>query len=120
MLHRSVVSSEGGGVAEQPDGIGLAEALEQLRVELAAAQKAAAETDVQFPVETLTVELKVAVTKTKDGKAGFRVPFVGAEIGASAGVDRERLQTVTLVLGAPVDREGRPLKVARASSEPKG
>ena len=107
-------------MAEQPDGIGLAEALEQLRAELAAAQKAAAESNVQFPIETLTVELKVAVMRTKDGKAGFRVPFVGAEIGGSAGVDRERLQTVTLVLGAPVDRQGQPVKVTRASSEPKG
>src|SRR4051812_9142947 len=58
----SVVSSERGrGVPEQPDGIGLAEALEQLRAELAAAHTKAADSNVQFPIETLTVELKVAV-----------------------------------------------------------
>jgi hypothetical protein len=106
-------------MAEQPEGIGLADALEALRAELASAQAAAAGTDVQFPIESLTVELKVGVTKKADGRAGFRVPFVGAELGVSAGYDRETLQTVTLVLGEPIDREGRPVKVARASSERK-
>jgi Trypsin-co-occurring domain 2 len=103
-------------MVEEPEGIGLADALEALRAELASAQAAAAAKDVQFPIETLTVEMKVGVTKKADGKAGFRVPFVGAELGASAGYDRETLQTVTLVLGEPVDREGRPVKVARAST----
>jgi hypothetical protein len=114
-----VEPEEGAAMAEQPDGIGLAEALEALRAELASAQAEAAGKDVQFPVETLTVELKVGVTKTKDGKVGFRVPMVGAELGGSVGYDRETVQTVTLVLGAPVDREGRPRKVARSSEQRK-
>jgi hypothetical protein len=107
-------------MAEQPAGIGLAEALEVLRAELASAQEEAAGKDVQFPIETLTVELRVGVTKQSGGKAGFRVPFLGAELGASAGYDRETLQTVTLVLGEPVDSEGRPVKVARRTGERKG
>jgi Trypsin-co-occurring domain 2 len=104
---------------EQPDGIGLSEALEMLRAELAAAQAKAAGKDVQFPIETLTVELKVGVTKSKAGKVGFTVPFIGAELGGSAGRDRETVQTVTLVLGSPVDRAGRQVKVSSSTDEEK-
>jgi hypothetical protein len=103
-----------------PDGIGLAEVLEQLRAELASAQATAAGKDIRFPIETLTVELKVGVTKTAEGKAGFRVPVIGAELGGSAGMGRDTLQTVTLVLGAPIDRDGVPVKVSGSSDERKG
>lgn len=101
------------------EGIDLAEALEVLRAQLASAQVEAAEKDVQFPIETLTVELQVGVTRSADGKAGFKVPLIGAELGASAGFGRETVQTVTLVLGAPVDRDGRPVRVASSTSKPK-
>jgi Trypsin-co-occurring domain 2 len=116
-LHQS--AREEPPMVEEVDGIGLADALESLRSELASAHTKAAGTDIQFPIETLTVELKVGVTRSAEGKAGFRVPFVGAELGGSAGYDRETLQTVTLVMGTPVDREGRPVKVAQASEERK-
>src|SRR5262245_16414843 len=106
-------------MADKADGIGLADALESLREELASAQAKAAGADVQFPIETLTVELKVGVTWSAEGKAGFRVPFVGAELGGGTGWNRETLQTVTLVLGAPLDREGRPVRVAQASEQRK-
>lgn len=102
---------------ETPEGVGLDDVLEGLRAELASAQAKAAGADLQFPIETLTVELKVGVTWSGQGKAGFRVPLFGAELGASTGVDRETLQTVTLVLGAPVDRDGRPVKVASVTKE---
>jgi hypothetical protein len=39
----------GARMPEQPEGIGLADALEALRAELAAAQAAGARKDVQFP-----------------------------------------------------------------------
>jgi hypothetical protein len=99
---------------------GLDEALEVLRGELESAWKKAAGRELQFPIETLTVELKVGVTRSADGKAGFKVPLVGAELGASAGYGRETMQTITLVLASPVDREGRPLKVAASTHELKG
>ena len=102
------------------DGIGLAQVLEDLRAELELARGKAAGTDVQFPVETVTVELKVGVTRSKEGRTGFRVPLVGAELGGSAGIDRDTLQTVTLVLGAPVDRFGDRVKVASASDKLRG
>jgi hypothetical protein len=105
---------------ESSDGIGLDEALEALRAELASARAKAADQDLQFPIDSLTIELKVGVTRSKQGKAGFRVPLVEAELGGSLGFDRQTLQTVTLVLGSPVDREGNPVKVASASDKFKG
>jgi Trypsin-co-occurring domain 2 len=104
----------------EPDGIGLADALELLRADLAEAQAKAAGMDVQFPIESLTVELKVEVTRSAAGRAGFKIPFVGAELGGSAGYDRESMQTIIVVLGPPVDRDGRPVKVASATDEEKG
>jgi hypothetical protein len=55
-----------------------------------------------------------------DGKAGFKVPFVDLELGGGGSRERGSDQTVTVVFGGPVDREGRPVKVAQASSERKG
>ena len=101
----------------EPEGIGLDEALEALRAELASARAKAAGTDLQFPIETLTIEFKVGVTRSKEGRAGFHVPLVEAELGGSVGVNRQTLQTVTLVLGAPVDQNGNPVKVASTSDK---
>ena len=102
------------------DGVDLADAIEMLRSEVREAHKNSADADVQFPIQTLTVELKVGLTKKADGKLGFKVPFFGAEMGASAGLAAESAQTVTLVLGPPVDPHGRPVKVGQASDKPKG
>jgi hypothetical protein len=62
----------------------------------------------------------VGLTKLADGKVGFKVPFVGAEVGASAGLHQETTQTVTLVLGPPVDKQGHPVTVAEATDKLKG
>jgi Trypsin-co-occurring domain 2 len=99
------------------DGVGLAEALEGLRADLAEAQGKAAGQAVQFPIESLTVELKVGVTKSVEGKAGFTVPLLGVELGGSGGYASELLQTVTLVIGSPVDENGNPIKVAQETDE---
>jgi len=98
----------------------LDEALEGLRAQLASAHAKAAGTDLQFPVDSLTVEFKVVVTRSAEGKAGFRVPVVGAELGGSGSWQSEAMQTVTLVLGGPVDRDGVPQRVAGVSDEEKG
>jgi Trypsin-co-occurring domain 2 len=103
-----------------PAGVGLDEALAALRADLAAAQVEAAGSDLQFPVQSVTVELTVAVAKSVDGKAGFRVPVLGAELGASGGREAASTQKLTLTLGAPVDAAGRPVKVARAADQDKG
>jgi Trypsin-co-occurring domain 2 len=107
-------------MVSEPEGIGLADAIEALQAELQTAHLNAAGRDIQFPIESLTVELTVGVTKSANGKAGFTVPLIGAQLGGSAGYDRQSTQTVTLTLGSPVDRDGRPIKVADAVRERMG
>jgi Trypsin-co-occurring domain 2 len=103
----------------EPKRVGLADALEALRSELESAQIESADKNVQFPIERLTVELKVGVTKSAGGKAGFTVPVIGVELGGKAGYDRETLQTITLVLQAPVDQAGNRIKVGSWTPEEK-
>jgi NTP-dependent ternary system trypsin peptidase co-occuring protein len=109
-----------GGYAGSASGLGLSEAIGLLRDELLRARAAGAVSDIQLPVESMTVQLQVAATRTRDGKAGFSVPIVNVELGGSVGMQRETMQTVTVVFGGPVDREGRPVKIAQASEERKG
>jgi hypothetical protein len=73
-----------------------------------------------MPVKSMTVELTVTATRSADGKLGFTVPVVGFHLGGGGARERGSEQTVTVVFGGPVDREGRPVKVAQASSERKG
>ena len=101
------------------DGLGLADAIGLLRDELLAARAAGAGSDIQLPVESMTVELKVTATRSVDGKAGFKVPIVDLELGGGVGRERGAEQTVTVVFGGPVDRDGRPVKVAQQSARRK-
>jgi hypothetical protein len=114
------VESMAGGQDDFVDGVGLAQAIALLRSGLLEARAAAGNSDIQLPVESMTVQLQVVATRTRDGKAGFTVPFVNAELGGSAGWQRETMQPVTVQFGSPVDREGKPVKVAQDSSERKG
>ena len=98
-------------------GIGLADAIAMLRNDLLQAREAGGGSDIQLPVQSMTVELKVTATRKVDGKAGFKVPIVDVELGGSVGWQRDNLQTVTVVFSEPVDRDGRPVKVAQATSE---
>src|SRR5689334_5893809 len=112
------------GMAERDigsaDGLGLADAIALLRDELLDAQAAGAGSDIQLPVESMTVQLTVTATKSKDGKAGFKVPIVELELGGGAGQARGSEQTVTVVFGGPVDRDGLPVKVMQESAQRKG
>jgi hypothetical protein len=105
---------------ESVDALGLADAIGLLREELLKAHAAAAGSDIQLPVESMTVELRVTATRSVDGKAGFKVPLVNLEVGAGASRERGSEQTVTVVFGGPVDRDGAPLKVAQESARRKG
>ncbi len=98
-------------------GIGLADAIEMLRGDIVRAHASAASSDVQFPVKSMTVELQVVATRSVNGKAGFCVPFVNAELGGSKGKQRETTQTVTVTFGSPVDRAGNPVNVGESSNE---
>jgi Trypsin-co-occurring domain 2 len=99
---------------------GLAEAIEALRDDLLQARAAGATSNIQLPVESMTVELTVTATRTREGKAGFKVPIVEVEVGGGGSRERGTGQKVTVVFSGPVDRDGNPVKVARASSELKG
>jgi len=102
------------------EGLGLSEAIELLRDELLQAREAGARSDIQLPVESVTVQLTVTATKSRDGKAGFKIPLVNLELGGGAARQSGSEQSVTVVFGGPVDRDGRPVKVAAASDEMKG
>lgn len=104
---------------ESMDGLGLADAIRLLRDELLQAQAAGAGSEIQLPVESMTVVLKVTATRSMDGKAGFKVPIVELELGGGVGRERGLEQTVTVVFGGPVDPEGRPVKVAQESAQRK-
>jgi hypothetical protein len=56
------------------DGLGFAEAIESLRDDLLRARAAGATSDIQLPVDSMTVELTVTATREVNGKAGFKVP----------------------------------------------
>jgi hypothetical protein len=100
----------------EPDEIGLADAIDALQNELALAHARSASHDVQFPIGTVTVALAFTVTKSADGKAGISVPVFG-ELGIEGSYDRARTQTITLVLGSPVDASGQAIKVAQTTHQ---
>ena len=99
------------------DGLGLADAIGLLRDELLKARAAGADSDIQLPVESMTVELTVTATRSLDGKAGFTVPVVGLQLGGGGARERGSEQKVTVVFGGPVDRAGNPVKIAQPSNE---
>jgi hypothetical protein len=101
--------------AASASGVGLSEAIELLRDELLQARAAGAGSDIQLPVESMTVELSVTATRSADGKAGFTVPVVDLRLGGGVSRERGSEQKVTVVFGGPVDRDGNPVKVASAS-----
>ena len=101
-------------------GLELSEAIGVLRDELLKARDAGAASAIQLPVESMTVQLQVAATRSRDGKAGFAGPIVNVELGGSVGWQQEVMQTVTVVFSEPIDHDGNPVKIARPSIERKG
>jgi Trypsin-co-occurring domain 2 len=91
--------------------IGLVEAIDALRSELAAAVKKVQEQEIQFPIGSVQLEFQVGVTWDAEAKAGAK--FWVLELGTSGSYANESVQKVTLNLEAPVDAEGQPVKVTR-------
>lgn len=91
--------------------IGLVETIDALRSELVAAVKKAQGQEIQFPIGSVQLEFQVGVTWDAEAKAGVR--FWVLELGASGSYANESVQKVTLNLEAPVDLEGRAVKVTR-------
>jgi hypothetical protein len=95
--------------------IELSDAIAAVRAELAVAVEQGVDAAFQFPVNEVQLEFHVAVTKTGEGRAGVR--FYVVELGGAGSYAQEEIQTVTVTLGAPVDRAGEVVKVTRQSRE---
>lgn len=98
------------------DGWGLEQAIEALREDLTKASKAGGD-GVKFPVTSVTVELNVVATKSKNGKAGFKVPWVNVELGGEMAKSNQITNTLTIVLGPPVDAQGNQVRVGETSDQ---
>jgi len=96
-------------------GIGLSEAIAAVRAELTAAVEQGGNADFQFPVDGVEIEFRVATTK--EGQTGGKARVLVLEWDASGRAAQESEHTVKVSLGAPVDRAGEVLKVARQSNE---
>ncbi|MBV1856536.1 trypco2 family protein [Catellatospora tritici] len=95
--------------------LGLVDVVSALRAELAQAAAAATGSAIQFPVGQVTLQFQVGVTRNAEAQGGVR--FWVLELGSSAGVARESIQTVTIVLDPPVDPDGRPIRVGSSTDE---
>jgi hypothetical protein len=102
------------------EGLGLADAIGLLRDELLRARAAGGKSEIQLPVESMTVQITVTATKAVGGKGGFKVPFVEFELGGDARRERHSEHLVTVVFGGPLDREGNPVPIAEDSDELEG
>ena len=94
-------------------GIPLRDVVDQLRAELFEMTLSAKGEDLTFAVESVDVELQVAVTKGTE--AGAKAKFwVFAEVGAKGTYAAERTQKVTLTLKpAHQGRETESVKIGR-------
>jgi hypothetical protein len=99
--------------------IELATAIGMLRDQLLKAREDGAKSEIQLPVESMTVELTVTATTTAEGKASFVVPIVNVQLGGGGGRERAAEQKITVVFGGPRDRSNRPVPIA-ASKGPGG
>ena len=75
------------------EGLGLAEAIQALRDDLLKARAAGATSDIQLPVESMTVELTITATREVNGKAGSRFPswrWNSVGVGAGSAVPGRR------------------------------
>jgi hypothetical protein len=97
------------------DTLDLAETIDALRQELAAAMAKGQGQAIQFPVGPAQLEVQLGVRKDATARGGVR--FYVFELGADAGYSRETMQKLTLTLEAPVDETGQPIKVARRTDE---
>jgi hypothetical protein len=111
-------SGEGAQAVDGIDSMGLGDALDLLRAEVAEARDRARQADVGFPIQSLAVEFRVGLTRMAGGRVGFKVPFL--ELGGEGSVVKETVHTVTIVLGEPVDASGHPVRVTDAGDELKG
>ena len=79
------------------DMVELKDVIEKLRTELEEAVAAGEGKNLQFEVQNIDLELKVAVVSKGGGKFTLKLPTFG-EFGAEGGLERQNTQTVKLTL----------------------
>ena len=99
-------------------GLDLADAIEDLRAQLAAARASGASAELHFPIRSVSVELQLVAVRGGKGKAGFKVPVIDLELSAEGSLSREVTHKIVIELSGPVDASGRPVRVDRVSAEP--
>ncbi len=87
-----------------PVGVGLSEAISQVRVELEQAIKAGEGSAVAFRAGTVELEFEVAFTRTDGLEGGFHLSVLS--FGARRDRSSAATHRVTVAL-TPVDRQGR-------------
>ena len=90
------------------EDVTVAEAIKQLRAQLAEAQREGSGKDLRFAIKSVEVELAVVLKSEIEGGAGVKAWFVEAS-GKTKGAD-ETTHKVKLVL-EPVGPDGKPTRV---------
>lgn len=96
-------------------GFNLADAIQQLRDQLTIARERALGAEVQFPIQSVTVELSLVATKQGEAKAGFMVPVINLELSAGGSYGNEATHKVVIEFGEPVDAQNTPIRVNRVT-----
>jgi Trypsin-co-occurring domain 2 len=89
--------------------IGLAEAIEGLRAELAEAMEKGAGSPVRFQAKQVTLAFHVGVTRNEGDDA--RLDFWIVELSKAAGYATETIQQLSITL-LPVDAEGDVIRLS--------
>jgi hypothetical protein len=98
--------------------LGLADAIEDLREQLELARARADSADMKFPIHSVTIELRIVAAREGSAKAGFKVPVIDLEVGASGKISHEATHRLVIEFGGPVSASGQPIRVDRVSSVP--
>jgi len=96
--------------ARDDDGIGLAEAIEQVRAELQRAATAGASQPIRFKPSSVELSLEVAFERKASADAGVRVWVVSA--GAKGELCSARTQRITVTLQPFNPATGQPPEIA--------
>jgi hypothetical protein len=90
--------------AAEPVGVGLADAIGQVRAELERAIEEGAQSAVAFRAGPVDLEFEVAFTRTAGARSGFQLSVLalGAKLERSSATTHRVKVTLT-----PVDRQGR-------------
>lgn len=102
-------------MSEPPPGLPLSDLIEAVRVELRAAAFDGRDSDLQFEVQDVTLQVEIAATGTKGVDGGVKLWAVN--LGGNASKSNTSTQTVTLKLGA-VNSSGSRFRVSDLSSKP--